>query len=38
MIKNGYGIKGKPITVKNPQANAIIERVHQVVGNIIRTF
>ena len=38
MIKNDYGIKGKPITVRNPQANAIIERVHQVIGNIIRTF
>jgi transposase InsO family protein len=39
MIKNDYGVKGKPITVRNPQANAIVERVHQVIGgNIIRTF
>jgi hypothetical protein len=38
MIKNDYGIKGKPITFRNPQANAIVERVHQVIGNIIRTF
>ena len=38
MIKNDYGIKGKPITVRNPQANAICERVHQVIANIIRTF
>ena len=38
MIKQDYGIKGKPITVRNPQANAIVERVHQVIGNIIRTF
>jgi transposase InsO family protein len=38
LIKNDYGIKGKPITVRNPQANAIVERVHQVIGNIIRTF
>ena len=38
MIKNDYGIKPKPITVRNPQANAIVERVHQVIGNIIRTF
>jgi hypothetical protein len=30
--------KAKPITVRNPQANAIAERVHQVIGNIIRTF
>jgi transposase InsO family protein len=35
---NDYGIKRKPITVRNPQANAIVERVHQVIGNIIRTF
>jgi hypothetical protein len=33
-----YGIKPKPITTRNPQANAIVERVHQVLGNIIRTF
>ena len=38
MIKNDYGVKAKPITVRNPQANAIVERVHQVIGNIIRTF
>jgi transposase InsO family protein len=38
MIKNDYGIKGKPITVRNPQAHAIAERNHQVIGNIIRTF
>ena len=38
MIKNDYGIKDKPITVRNPQANAIVERIHQVIGNIIRTF
>jgi len=38
MIKHDYGIKGKPITVRNPQANAIVERIHQVIGNIIRTF
>ena len=40
MIKDDYGIKAKPITVRNPQANAIVERIHQVavIGNIIRTF
>ena len=38
MIKNDYGIKRKPITVRNPQANAIVERVHQVLGNMVRTF
>jgi hypothetical protein len=38
MIKKDYGIKGKPITVRNPEANTIVERVHQVIGNIISTF
>ena len=38
LIRNDYGIKKKPITVRNPQANAIIERVHQTIANIIRTF
>jgi len=32
-----YGIKRKPTTVKNPQANAILERVHQVLGQMLRT-
>lgn len=38
MIENDYGIKRRGITVRNPQANAILERVHQTIGNIIRTF
>jgi hypothetical protein len=38
MIKEDYGVKAKPITVRNPQANAIVEQVHQDMGNIIRTF
>ena len=39
MVKTDYGIKCKPITVRNPQANAIMERVHQVIiGNMIRTY
>ena len=32
-----YGIKRTPTTVKNPQANAVLERVHQVLGQILRT-
>lgn len=38
MIREEYGIKAKPITIRNPQANAIIERIHQVVGDMIRTY
>jgi len=37
MVKDDYGLKIKAIT-QNPQANAIFERVHQTIGNIIRTF
>jgi len=33
-----FGLKRKPTSRKNPQANAIIERVHQTLGNTIRTF
>jgi transposase InsO family protein len=38
IIKEDSGVKAKPITVRNPQANAIVERVHQVIENILRTF
>ena len=38
MIAQDYGIKKKPITVRNPQANAIVERIHQVIANIIQMF
>jgi hypothetical protein len=35
---NDYGVKKKPITTRNPQANAIVEQVPQTIGNIIPTF
>ena len=38
MIVNDYGIQRRGITVRNPQANAIMERIHQTIGNMIRTF
>ena len=31
-----FAIKPKPTSIKNPQSNAIIERVHQVVGDMLR--
>ena len=37
MCQNDYGIKRKSITTRNHQPNAIIERIHQTIGNIIRT-
>ena len=33
-----HNIKDVPTTVKNPQANAICERMHQTVGNMLRTL
>ena len=38
MVKREYGIRAQPTTVRNPQANAILERIHQVIGNMVRTF
>ena len=38
MCHNYYGLKSKPITTRNPHSNVIIERIHQTIGNIIRTF
>ena len=37
MIINDYSITVKPIPSRSPKANAILERVHQTVGNISRT-
>ena len=37
-LKNEYGITRKVITTRNPQANSIVERVHQVLHNMIRTI
>ena len=31
-------IKDRPTTSRNPQANAVCERMHQTVGNILRTL
>ena len=38
MCQNDYVLKRKPITTINPQSNAIIEQIHQTIGNIIRIF
>jgi hypothetical protein len=36
-LDNKFGIKRKLITTRNPQSNSIIEHIHQVVGDMIRT-
>jgi transposase InsO family protein len=38
MCVNDYRIKRKVISMRNPQANAIVEHVHQTLGNLIRSF
>ena len=38
MVVEEYGIKKRGILPRNPQANSILERIHQVIGNMINTF
>ena len=38
MVEEDYGIIRKPITKRNPRANSMIERIHQTIENMIRTF
>jgi transposase InsO family protein len=33
-----WGIRNAPISVRNPQANAVCKRMHQTVGNILLTL
>ena len=37
LLCDSFGIKRKPTTVKNPQANAILERMHAVCTDMLRT-
>jgi transposase InsO family protein len=37
LLRN-YGVTPKPTTVKNPQTNAFVERVHQVIGEWFQTY
>ena len=38
MIENKYVIKTKPASPGKPQANVIVERIHQVLWNLVRTY
>jgi transposase InsO family protein len=38
MIASDYGVKKKPITARNPQANSILEMMHQTIRNMIRSL
>ena len=35
---NQYDLKQKPTSKKNSQANSVLERVHQVVANMLRSY
>ena len=36
-VLESYGITSKPTTVKNPTANAVVERIHGTLGEQLRT-
>ena len=38
LIEEEYGIMTKPAYPGNPQENTIIERINQVLGNIVGTY
>ena len=38
MMLNDYGIVRKPITTRNPQANAMVERCHATLHEMVRTI
>ena len=37
-LLSSYGIKSRPITVANPQANSVLERAHQTMANQMRSI
>ena len=38
MLQKDYDCIRKVISTRNPQANSMVERVHQTLGNLLRTF
>eukprot|EP00957_Ditylum_brightwellii_P012952 978695-Ditylum_brightwellii.AAC.1 len=38
MIQRDYGITKCPIPAQNPQANRLVKRIHQSIGNMVHTF
>ena len=37
LTEDKYGTKNKPASPGNPQVNETMERIHQVLGNLVRT-
>ena len=38
LIETEHRITSKPRTLENPMSNAILERIHRVLGNLVRPF
>jgi transposase InsO family protein len=38
LIKEEHNIEAKPSSKCNPQSNAIVERIHQTIGDMLRAF
>ena len=38
ITKTDHGIEAKCATTENPEANSILERIHQVIANLVRTY
>eukprot|EP00957_Ditylum_brightwellii_P016087 1211650-Ditylum_brightwellii.AAC.1 len=38
MIRRDYKVTKRPITARNPQDNGVVERIHQTICNMLRTF
>ncbi len=38
IIKDVYKVQAKPMTVKNAQANSVLEGIHQVLAKILQKF
>ena len=38
LIEMEYRITAKPITSENTMSNEVLERIHQVLGNLVWTF
>ena len=37
-MKEEFNLEVKTASVRNPQGNSVLERIHLVVGNMIKTF
>jgi hypothetical protein len=38
LIEEECNIEAKPSSKRNPQSDAILERIHQTIGDVLRTF